>query len=401
MAKEKKQSRKDSKGRVLRKGESERKDGTYMYRYMDECKKRHSVYAKTLPELREKEATIEKDKMDDIRVSTEYTVDQMIQFILKICTSSKDLALTTQCIYSTMYELHIKNTWLACKKIKEVTNSDIKLFYMELSESLSNSTIHSINGVLNSAFDQAVKDHLIRTNPTYEVLKLFPKQTKEKIILRPYQIENLLDFVKNNKRFYKWHPIIVIMLETMIRGSELCGLTWNDVDLKHRVIKIDHQVQYRKINGKYIFFASSPKTKKGCREIPLTDKAYDAFIEQKKIQFSLQLYSKIKVGPYENFVFPAPNGKPYYVIAINSTLRNMVTSYNNKNSDHLPNLTCHVFRHTGCTIMAKKMFKLGLDPKILQQWMGHSSIQMTLELYHHALEEDSIEAMAEINKMTI
>lgn len=39
MAKEKKISRKDSKGRVLRKGESERKDGTYMYRYTDERKK--------------------------------------------------------------------------------------------------------------------------------------------------------------------------------------------------------------------------------------------------------------------------------------------------------------------------------------------------------------------------
>ena len=54
MAKEKKVSRKDSKGRVLRKGESERKDGTYMFRYNDERKKRCCVYAKTLPELREK-----------------------------------------------------------------------------------------------------------------------------------------------------------------------------------------------------------------------------------------------------------------------------------------------------------------------------------------------------------
>lgn len=49
MAKEKKISRKDSKGRVLRKGESERKDSTYMYRYTDERKKRCCVYAKTLP----------------------------------------------------------------------------------------------------------------------------------------------------------------------------------------------------------------------------------------------------------------------------------------------------------------------------------------------------------------
>lgn len=55
MTKEKKVNRKDNKGKVLRKGESQRKDGTYMFRFTDECKKRKSIYAKTLAELREKE----------------------------------------------------------------------------------------------------------------------------------------------------------------------------------------------------------------------------------------------------------------------------------------------------------------------------------------------------------
>ena len=58
--------RKDSKGRVLKKGESERKDGRYQYRYIDAWKKRQTIYASDLKELREKEAQIQKDIDDGI-----------------------------------------------------------------------------------------------------------------------------------------------------------------------------------------------------------------------------------------------------------------------------------------------------------------------------------------------
>ena len=58
------EKRKDSKGRILRTGESQRQNGTYMYRYTDIRGTRQSVYAPTLDELREKERTIQRD-MDD------------------------------------------------------------------------------------------------------------------------------------------------------------------------------------------------------------------------------------------------------------------------------------------------------------------------------------------------
>ena len=54
-------NRKDAKGRVLKAGESQRKDGSYMYRYTDIRGERRSVYAKDLKKLREKEQIIQKD----------------------------------------------------------------------------------------------------------------------------------------------------------------------------------------------------------------------------------------------------------------------------------------------------------------------------------------------------
>ena len=71
--------RKDSKGRVLRTGESQRKNGSYDYRFVDKYKKTHSIYAKTLDELRRKEAEIERDHADGIDFNAgEQTVAELV-----------------------------------------------------------------------------------------------------------------------------------------------------------------------------------------------------------------------------------------------------------------------------------------------------------------------------------
>lgn len=399
MTKEKKINRKDNKGKVLRKGESQRKDGTYMFRFTDECKKRKSIYAKTLAELREKELKIKRDKMDNIRLSVDYTVAQLVELYLSL--SQKNLSFNTMESNENAYRNHIKNSWLGYKKIKDTKKSDIPLFYTELSEKLKNNSIHSIHRVLSQAFKLALDDQMIRTNPTYGALKNFPADTEEKTILTPQQLNDLILYVKNHPYYYRWYPLIVILSETMIRGGELCGLTWDDVDLKRKTIKIDHQIQYCKIKGKgkHILCICPPKTKNGKRTIPLTTKAYKAFIKQKELQFSLNLYSTTVIDGYENFVFPTRRGNPTYTMALDNMFRNLTNRYNKENSEPIPRLSCHVFRHTGCAIKAKDFFKLGLDPKILQTWMGHSSLTMTLGLYNHITEIDTQNAINELNSM--
>ena len=61
----------DNKRKVLRKGESQRADGTYDYRWTSRNGKRHSVYAKTLDELRMKEEQIMRDTSDGIKVEAQ------------------------------------------------------------------------------------------------------------------------------------------------------------------------------------------------------------------------------------------------------------------------------------------------------------------------------------------
>lgn len=77
--------RKDSKGRVLKKGESERKDGRYQYRYIDAWKKRQTIYAFDLKELREKEKRIQKDIDDGINYAEgNITVAELVERYLAL-----------------------------------------------------------------------------------------------------------------------------------------------------------------------------------------------------------------------------------------------------------------------------------------------------------------------------
>ena len=59
--------RKDNKNRVLKEGEYQRSNGTFEYKWRDKRGKRHSIYAKTLDELREKEIDVLRDALDGIR----------------------------------------------------------------------------------------------------------------------------------------------------------------------------------------------------------------------------------------------------------------------------------------------------------------------------------------------
>ena len=73
------EKRKDSRGRILKDGESQRKNGTYMYRYADIHKRRKYVYAKTLEDLRKQEELVKRDLADGIDYAAgEITVAELV-----------------------------------------------------------------------------------------------------------------------------------------------------------------------------------------------------------------------------------------------------------------------------------------------------------------------------------
>ena len=164
-----------------------------------------------------------------------------------------------------------------------------------------------------------------------------------------------------------------MLLRTGLRISELCGLTLNDLDLKNRLINVNHQLLRNKETGYYI---ETPKTKSSVRQIPMCEEAYKAF---KRI-LSTRIKSKlIEVDGYKDFIFLNQQGYPVTGSYFSTTLNNMGKKYRKTYGESLPNISPHILRHTFCTRLANR----NMNPKSLQYIMGHSNINITLNLYTH------------------
>lgn len=397
--------RKDSKGRVLEKGESQRKDGRYVYQYEDVFGTRKSVYSKNLSELRKKEKQIHKDLAEGINAS-EITLDQLFgrYMAMKI-----KLTIQTKTNYIDLWENNVRGTALGNRRISDIKRSDIWHFYNSLKEKgLKYSTIKTFNGILVPCFDLAVADDLVRKNPCQNVIKEFyENDAAPKYSLTNKEQEIFLEFAQKNKIYAKHYPMLVVMLETAIRCGEAIGLTWDDVDFARNTITISHQLIYKKIDGKYRFFAGPPKTRAGVREIPMTRQVREALREQREYQLATGSRTDVSIDGYENFCFSTKRRNPIMPAGINNILYNIVSSYNTRerelaekqkrNPYLLPHISAHILRHTGCTRMAED----GVDLKVLQYIMGHNDISVTMQVYNHVTAERNKKEMEKREKIRL
>ncbi|MCC8151333.1 MAG: site-specific integrase [Lachnospiraceae bacterium] len=383
-------SRKDKKNRVLRKGESQRKDGTYMYRYIDLRGNRKSIYDKHLSDLRKKDTAIRRDVDDGIggdgdKISLNELFDRYM--------SIKNIANSTRVTYTSLWNYRIRNSDLGAKKITVIRKSDIMRFYRSLEEEgLKYATIRHYDNMLSPCLQMAVDDDLIRKNPCAKCVREFAvDDANKKNALSLEEQEEFLDYIKDHNIYKAYCPIFVFMIETALRCGETIGLTWDDIDLAKQQVRIDHQLVYKKKDGSYQFYVDTPKTGAGVRVIPLTSRAAEALAEQKKMQFARGWRTDVEIDGYADFVFSTKNKTPIMPSAVNNVLLNIVKSHNTKLKSHaaLPHISAHMLRHTGCTRMAES----GMDPKVLQYIMGHSSISVTMDVYNHVSDRRCREEM--------
>ena len=399
----KKEKRKDNKGRVLQKGESQRQDGTYDYRYTNRAGERKCLYAPTLAELRKKEEKLQAFGISD--KGKKITVENMVEIYLK---TKRNLAVSTVSSYNDIVRLYIAPSWFGKLKLADVIRSDILNFYCELyDKGLSIGYIEIIHNVVNPAFKMAVLDDLIRKNPCTAVLKDF-KGTHDietvKDALTIQQQEAFLNFAKTNVFLRESYYIIIILIESCLRISELFGLRWKDVSFEKNEIDINHQLIYGRVNGKFTFYVAPPKNKSSIRKVPLTIMAKKSFAMLKKIYSAPEYKSDAIVDGYSDFIFRGRGGGLLKEATYQRTLTLLTTKYNaieteiaefeERDPKLMPNITPHTFRHTGCTRLADA----GIDPKVLQELMGHANVMTTMKYYNHNSKDRIVKEMIRIGK---
>lgn len=395
--------RKDNKGRNLKTGESQRADGRYMYRYKDPLTgKRVSVYDTNLAKLRDKEKEIAK-KIDSHLLADTAVRKLTVNDLFERYMATKDIRDKTKRFYYDMWNCRVRDT-IGNIKVVDFKTSHIRIFFSNMAkEGLSHGTIKKIYILIKPAFDLAVEDDIIPKNPVTGTLGDYGYKTKEKVALTVKQQENLLAFVAESPIYNIYLPMLQIMIGTCMRVGETIGLKWSDVDLKNREVHVRGQLVYYKSDKGYGFHESETKTGAGVRTIPMTQTVYEAFLMQKEYNLMLGRYTKVQIDGNDNYVFNTKHGRPIMPSAVNSFLKNIVNTYNEKEikkastdkrePELMPHISAHILRHTGCT----RMGECNINPKVMQYILGHSDIDVTMNVYNHIVEKNQIKD--EISKM--
>lgn len=364
--------RKDRNGRVLKTGENQRKNGTYDYRYTDSYGKVRCIYAKTLEDLRKKEAAIQRDLADGIDYAAgEISVADLVDRYMSL---KRDIGHNTKRAYGTVIN-RIKESEFGQMKVRNVKLSDAKRFYIDLHDTGSKrNTISIYHSVLRPTFEMAVDDDMIRKNPfKFKVADIIPDDAVKRTALTKQQQENYLRFIQENGQD-NYYDDIVILMGTGLRVSELYGLTKKDVDFKKRLIFIDHQLCR---TAEKPYFVKSPKTSSGVRCIPMSDVVYMAL---KRVAANRQSPTvELLVDGYSGFLFLDKAGMPKVAMRLENYMRGMQKKMERIYGKSFPRVTPHVLRHTFCT----NMQRAGIDVKSLQYLMGHSNVSVTLDVYTH------------------
>lgn len=384
--------RRDNKNRILRNGESQRKDGRYAFKYVDANGQVQFVYSWKLEKtdktptgkrddisLREKEKIIQRDLYDGIVPNGgEMTVIQLVE---KYVLQKTGVRHNTDAGYKTVINI-IKKDSFGKQRIDRVKISDARAWLIKLQkDGRSYSSIHSIRGVVRPAFQMAVDDDLLRKNPfEFQLATVIVNDSVTREAITRKQERAFLEFVKNDKHFSKYYEGVYILFKTGLRISEFVGLTTQDIDLKKRTIDVNHQLQ-RTRTMEYVI--EDTKTNAGTRVLPMTDDVYECF---KSI---LENRPKPKVEPMISgkmgFLYLDKNDRPMVAMHWEKYFQHICQKYNNIYRVQMPKVTPHVCRHTYCSNMAKS----GMNPKTLQYLMGHSDIGVTLNTYTHLNFEDA------------
>lgn len=386
--------RKDKDRIVLRKGESQRKDGNYDYRWTTRDGKRHSVYAKTLEELRAKEEEILRDKCNGIKTEARYvTINDVFEVWKQLKRGLKDNTFQN---YKYMYEQFVKPDF-GNTRVSQLKKSDLKRFYNMLADerALKVSTIDSIHTVLHQILDMAVDDAYLRNNPSDNVLKELKQahnfDTEKRKALTVAEQELFLDFLRRNHQYNHWYPIFAVMVGTGLRVGEVTGLRWCDIDLKENLIDVNHTLVYynHAENGCY-FNINTPKTKAGVRNVPMLEFVKQAFIEERKYQMANGIRCNVKIDGYTDFIFVNRFGAAQHQGTLNKALRRIIRDCNDevleRNEENpvlLPRFSCHSLRHTFTT----RMCEAGVNIKVIQDALGHADISTTLNIYADVTKE--------------
>ena len=351
---------------------------------------------------------VEGESMRQVKTRLDHVQNDLLNNFHRLGVQAKPLNGTERLkLMHDMYNHYVRDGF-GKLRISKIKYSDIKKFYYSLilEKGFKPNSMEIVHTLLHPTFTMAVRDGLLRLNPTEGVMAEIKKshcwEKTKRHALTVAEQRAFTNYIANSEEYRGWFPLFTVMLGTGCRIGEVLGLRWQDVDFKNRTISINHNLVYRvQEDGTCTNHVNSPKTKAGIRIIPMIDEVFDAFLEEYQYQKVIGFCTD-EIDGYSGFVFCTGDGKVYLPNAINRTIRSICADYNkeeeskakeeNRDPVLLPKFSCHILRHTFCTRFCENETNL----KVIQEIMGHADISTTMDVYAEATQEKKKESMTSL-----
>jgi integrase len=349
-------------------GITKRKDGRYMARYTvhtADGPKRRTIYGRKYKEVEQKLNEARGDAARGIIYDAGTTT--VGEWLTAWLTDSVQDTVRQRTYerYKSIVRVHLIPT-LGRVKLSALTPAHVRGLYREkLDAGLAPRSVLHIHRTLSKALKQAVMDGSIPRNAAAPVKPPRPRREEIRPLDRE-QVRTLFEAARGDRL----EALYIVAVTTGLRRGELQGLKWEDVDLEAGTLQVRRTLSEPK--GGYIFEA--PKSGKG-RFVRCSQRAVEALRSHRARQNEEE---RLRVGPLwqdNGLVFPSGVGTPLLGGNLNRAFKDLL------NRAGLPEIRFHDLRHTCATLLLRQ----GVNPKFVQELLGHADISLTLNVYSHVL----------------
>ncbi len=266
--------------------------------------------------------------------------------------------------------------------VAKIDRAEVKGFVARLSrEGLSGKTIRNNVLVLALILTEAVEGRVLRENPARGV-KIPKAPAPDPRFLTAEQVAALVNATRPDYRF-----LVLFLAYTGLRSSEACGLRIRNLDvIRGRVRVVETLMQ---IEGKII--VGTPKNYKG-RTVPLPE-----FLRDEAARYLAARSAKLGcVLDPDELVFPpirnARQSGRKAEFLVSQSVRQAILKPALAHAGLPGDVRVHDLRHTAASLL----IQLGAHPRAIMDWLGHTDIKMTLNVYGHlfpSVEEDLTERL--------
>lgn len=361
-----------------------RADGNYKRSFKIDGKT-YYVYGKSKAELTEKESKKREEIAKGIEKRTDPTFSQYVErWIDSRRGSVSDSTIRTQGkIIDTVKGIRIED--LQCNfgelKIRKITIDDLRTVQGALKKTRKTQTVNDYMALLKHVFSDAIKERIIDYNPAVLLKNL--KRTEERARdtnHRALTLEEQTGFFdcKRCKDSY-YYNVFRIAITTGMRIGEIGALRYSDI--KEDQIHVERTIT-RTESGAYVI-GESAKTEAGRRVIPINDQIAKILEDQKELNSAIDG----NVIPLNALLFKAPERGLLQSTPADREIKRICKAAG------IEPFTMHAFRDT----FATRAIEAGMNPKTLQEILGHTDFSLTMSLYGHCMADTKKQAMKTIN----